>query len=259
MGKSHPPPVDELGQEVLRSFLQECSAQFRKIPAFTEAGAAITAIVGPCPRNGSFGEVYAKVALINLMWGTNVYDTRRLARHIQSQGQNIDRLLVAGDPKVIEAIRYGHGIRTKTGAERDFYSFAAKYAHWHNPMCYPPYDSFGDFSLVGLQRQFPFASLRSGDLISYVTLKRTIDKLKRYTGWSSPGYKEIDEGLWICGKCASDDTAQNIPQDVKTYIREIGQQLSVELIGREPRRSYYSLGNRSVVTEVAASHRSIGD
>ncbi len=64
----------------------------------------------------------------------------RMAHHIVSI-EDLDKMLGKGDFRAVESIRRGHGIRLNSGEDRDFYSFATKYCHFHNSGHFPMWDT----------------------------------------------------------------------------------------------------------------------
>jgi hypothetical protein len=153
-------------------------------------------------RNDEFLVVYEKTALLDRVYGTNVFDAFRLAQHIVSC--NIDSLLKIGDPTVVSKIRSGHGIRAKKKGrkEKDLYSFATKYASWHRPDAYPIYDGLIGRLLPKLNRRFPFYNgpLSQQSLRDYSNLIAAIDSLTANLRLKHLRYKKIDKALWLWAK-----------------------------------------------------------
>lgn len=102
---------------------------------------AVTSLREKFPDNNNLSEIYLKVAAINTLYSTNIYDTYRIAYKIFNNVKNLDERLKKFSPNLIGEIAKGHGIPS-IAKEKNFYSFATKYCSFHNPNEYPIYDSY---------------------------------------------------------------------------------------------------------------------
>ncbi|MBR4240523.1 MAG: hypothetical protein IKQ03_14145 [Prevotella sp.] len=97
---------------------------------------AISKICQAYPNNNNLEEVLIKCAVIDNFSSTNVFDLYSMAEHIIDK--HIDEKLKKVDYSVvidIAEINIG-------GKKRNFYSFASKYCHYHNPEGFAIYDSY---------------------------------------------------------------------------------------------------------------------
>jgi len=113
-----------------------------------------------------------------------------------------DARLASGDLTLADDIRRGHGIRArKTGKERNFYSFATKYAALHEPTKFPIFDSLVMKLLTTLNKQLRFCPrFIQSDLRDYQRYVSIVDALLTFAGLGSFKYKRFDQGLWIYSK-----------------------------------------------------------
>jgi hypothetical protein len=178
-------------------------------------------------KNDEFLEVYEKAALLDRLYGTNVFDVFRIAKHIVSQ--NIDPLLQSGSRRVVERIRKGHGIVSGRNTPRDLYSFATKYASWHAPQRYPIYDGLIGRLLPKLNRTLRFHqdSLIKSRLKNYPSFVTAIDSLMRQTNLSAFGYKKLDKALWLWAKY--EFFRERVPKRIQKRISTAKRKLSVQL------------------------------
>ena len=79
------------------------------------------------PNNNYLEEVLLKCAAINSFSSTHVYDLYSMAEHIV--GKQIDENLKNGNLSLVNTIAKIE----ISGKEHNFYSFATKYCHYHNP------------------------------------------------------------------------------------------------------------------------------
>ena len=158
---------------------------------------AVKATFVACPRNDSLPPVLQKVAVLNSLYHAGILDLYRMAEHIVSS--RVDTFLAKEDYRAVDRIRRGHGIAAPGGRDRDFYSFATKYCHWHRPDAYPTYDSYVVMALRSLGSNYrQSASFSEADLLDFSRFTRVIDRLRSRLdhSWS---YKKLDQALWTLG------------------------------------------------------------
>lgn len=143
--------------------------------------------------------VLLKVALLNSLYRTQIFDVYGMSEHVLTR--RLDKYLQKGSPRAVSLIRKGHAIGTKRGVERDFYSFATKYCHWHRPDMYPMYDWYVNVALRRLNRRLRFRPRFGAEALrEYPFFKDTVDACRTTVQWNRPGYKRFDQALWILGK-----------------------------------------------------------
>ena len=178
--------------ELTRDKLAKVAELFKEIPNSQIIDKTIRNVISKYRSNNNKKNVYVKVVLINALYKTAIIDTPKLSNHIFINGKKIDRKLAKSDISVIDDIRQGHGIRRKKSKkEMIFYSFATKYAHFHNPK---------EFAICD-NRVIRLLAQNNGhykkELRDYKKYKSVIDLLAknlRLIGWD---YKKIDQGLWL--------------------------------------------------------------
>jgi hypothetical protein len=173
--------------------VQVCSREFLNHPNYAFADQAIKKVISAIPTHSELSDALAKVAIIKTLYATTLYDTLRMAKHICSI-KNIDALLSAGSPDVVDRIRKGHSIISKKyKREIDFYSFATKYCSFHNRRMYPIYDTLVAALIKSVLRN-------TNDLRNYKEFIAAIDQVRLEFSINLPTYKEIDMGLWVYAK-----------------------------------------------------------
>jgi len=147
--------------------------------------------------DASLGHVYKKVVLLNSLYSTNIYATFDVALKIYKITNFEDRIK-SGDISLVDEIRKN----VISGQEKDFYSFATKYCHNHNPNTYPIYDSFvEDMLIYYLDEEEPNKRYYRTKMKDYQYFKDSLDYLAKL--WSLTEdykYERLDKFLWKKGK-----------------------------------------------------------
>jgi len=147
-------------------------------------------------ENSNLSQIHAKVCVINSIYGTNIYATLKMAKHIHSL--KIDHMLETGDPSVVEKIA---NLEVTPGKIRCFYSFATKYSNWHQPDKFPIFDSIVEKFLLQANKAYKFSPVhKRADLRAFPKYKYFIDNFISQFGLQEFNYKEIDMALWQYGK-----------------------------------------------------------
>lgn len=202
---------------ILQDTLDACAGLFSRHPGLSLTDGVLRTVMDAYGSSDEPAHVFHKVALVNALYATNVFDISRLSAHISSA--RLSTALSKGSLAAIPTIATGHGIGTDAdgGVERVFYVFATKYAHWHNGDAYPIYDSYVGWLMPRLARLFPdeqgleqrlcangrikLGALGSGEpLERYRVWKQVIDGLREGLGSRNWSYKRIDQGLWLYAK-----------------------------------------------------------
>jgi hypothetical protein len=161
--------------------------RFDRDERYFEADEAIAKLVRAFPTSSDLSSVLLKVTTINKLYSTNIMAPFNVAKHIVHC--LVDADIQAGAPSAVNKIRHV----TIAGVNKNFYSFATKYCSWHNPACYPIYDTFVAKSLRN-------CSTVGGDLRVYGDLKASVDEFIHRYGLTEFTYKEVDKFLWLFGK-----------------------------------------------------------
>jgi hypothetical protein len=205
-----------------KDLLETAAELFDQIEENQIADGAIRHALESFPDNDNPVGVCMKAVLINALYQTVIFDIIRLAHHIVKQG--IDPKLRAADLSVINDIRFGHGIGNKgKNKERDFYSFATKYAHFHKPDSYPIYDNLVMRLLSEANRKIKFhGGFTQSQLKDYSVYKSVVDSLAQYLNIpASWKYKKIDQGLWIYAKYRyRKENEESLPSDVVQRLKK---------------------------------------
>lgn len=148
-------------------------------------------------NNCTLKEIYKKVVLLNSLYSTNIYATFDVAINI-SQIKNFKDRVLKGDIELVDEIRKN----TIGGVTKDFYSFATKYCHHHNPDSYPIYDSIvKDMLLIYLKKVQPNKRYYRNRMKEYGYFKSAIDQLADCWNLSEEyRYRKLDKFLWKKGK-----------------------------------------------------------
>jgi len=148
-------------------------------------------------KDNSIEQIYKKVVLLNSLYSTNIYATFEVAINI-SKIKNFEKRVENGDLTLVKEIRknlIGDSIK-------DFYSFATKYCHHHNPNKYPIYDSYVEGMLIDyLYELEPGKRVYQSKMKEYDYFKMNIDHLAELWDLSSDYlYAKLDKFLWQKGK-----------------------------------------------------------
>lgn len=187
-------------------------AAFDANPRCTGPDRAVRSMVEAFPLNTETGEVLAKVAVINALFGTNIYDPVPVAHHIRDL--DIDEALSGGDLGLVERIA---DFRTERN-ERRLYSFASKYCAWHRPDHYPMYDSRVDASLWHYRKRFAFTKFTRVSLSQYPAFFRVIHSFGVAYGLEQFSLRELDKFLWLRGRRLIERTRRDRAQKEKTPV-----------------------------------------
>ena len=155
----------------------------------------ITKLISHFRENKIIEDILIKTSVINNLYRTNIYSVNFVAEHIHSIA-DIDSLLKEGDKFAVDKIAKTI-INDKT---RNFYSFATKYCHFHEPEKYPIFDSFVELVLVTYRDQYKFYNFKNKDLREYGKFCAILTKFIESFNLENFKLKEIDKFLWMYGK-----------------------------------------------------------
>jgi len=181
------------------NIIKKYNGEFKSNKRYNSSDKSVIKLFKKFKQNKNIEDILLKTSVINDLYSTNILDTFKIAGHILSL--KIDRALEKGDPKIVNKIASGHGIKNKkTGKELNFYSFATKYCYNHNPEKYAMYDSFVSKILKAYRKKTNFYDFRNEDFKDYVRFLEVLDEFKEYFKLNGFSFKEIDRFLWIYGK-----------------------------------------------------------
>ena len=201
----------------LRNSIIFCSDCFHRLERYRLADAAIFATIQQFPSNTEISQILTKVVLINALYGTTIYNTLKISKHIL--GLNFDNKVQVGDLSIIDDIRTEHGIHTTKGSERNVYAFATKYTSCHAPDIFPVFDNLVKKLLKYLNTTHNFhETFTQKDLHDYALFKNVVDSLITYLNLPDFRYKQIDQGMWIYAKYKYD--RNKLPEDITHEIDE---------------------------------------
>jgi hypothetical protein len=184
------------------TFITKCASVQGCLPGVTLSLETCSFITTKFPENVDDHVILLKVVVMNSLLGTGIRDVVKVAGHI-NQIPDLDGSLKCGCPSVIDKIRQGHGIpRPKSEGDRDLYSFATKYAHFHNQSAYPIYDNNVVNALKKIKARCGFTDreLSYESLREYKVLKDVIDALRDFAKLEGWDYRRMDAPLWAYGK-----------------------------------------------------------
>jgi hypothetical protein len=122
-----------------------------------------------------------------------------MGAHIAKRGAELDKMLKDGSSGAVDYVRRA-GIRNRRQKDIDFYSFATKYCHWHQPTSFPMFDSYVVIAVRRIDRFVCGQRTIRGDLRGYPMFVQVIDQVMDWTKWAAKAYKTADQGLWILGQ-----------------------------------------------------------
>lgn len=163
--------------------------------------------------NGSLPVVWGKIGVLNTLYSTQLHfgnnrakqgrawrktdDAQyKLARWVVREASRLDGLLDRGRVKAVRMLEEEHPLKTKTGRVRHLYSFATKFAHFHNPSAYPLWDSRTDKSMTKVNEILggrPKVE-RHPDRYWYEDWILDVERVMDLIG--SPDYREVDKALY---------------------------------------------------------------
>ena len=152
------------------------------------------------PGNTDRLAVLLKFSVLNDLYRTNIYDKVKIVEHITrlSKEENLDELLKSGNLDAVDKLRCGHGIKTKNGIDRNFYSFATKYSHFSNPKCYPAYDQYVGKAIMKLRNNKYIQFSNTDELYNPRTFRDIIYEVIQK--FDLEDYQTADRALWIYGQ-----------------------------------------------------------
>lgn len=143
------------------------------------------------PNNNNLDEVLLKCAAINAFSSTHVYDLYSMAEHIV--GKQIDEKMKNGDLSIVNTIA-----KIKiSGMKHNFYSFATKYCHYHNPENYPIYDNYVAKVLCSFTEDFRV--VKENELREYDRYVGVLKDFKQHYGLDL-SFVDLDKYLWRLGR-----------------------------------------------------------
>jgi hypothetical protein len=192
-----------------RTYLESCANAFDRTPGYPLADRILAQVFSTNQKNDSIEVVLHKAALLNTLYRTNIFSIYQMAGHLLKQ--RLDSSIERGDRQAVALIRLGHGIK-KNRKELDFYSFATKYCHWHQPTLFPMYDRYVTVALQRLNRKLQFmATFSNDDLRNYPTFLAAVNECRAQLklDW---GYKRFDQALWISGQIIKGEADRAVVQ-----------------------------------------------
>jgi hypothetical protein len=155
---------------------------------------AVGSVFEAHPTNRVDWGVLLKVAILDRLYSTNLYDVRGMAVRICGIGEDIDAGLAAGSPDTVDRIA-GLG-------QRKAWSFASKYCSWHRQDAYPIWDSRVKRYLQRLRQKTHLEFLGTNpDLWNrYAEFVKMISDLRNHYMLGAISFKDIDKFLYIHGR-----------------------------------------------------------
>lgn len=154
------------------------------------------------PTNKHIEDILIKTHALNDAYGTNVFWPVAVAENILAM--KIDDDLSEGEISVIEKIAKKNGkekfeFQGKNGKKikREFYSFATKYASFHQPEIYPLFDSNVKTALIYFKKHCGFEF--NGDLRKYENFVCIIENFKKNFSLNF-SFRDIDKYLYRVGR-----------------------------------------------------------
>lgn len=212
--------------ELFADLVRQASVIFEESSLYQLIDGALYWTFAQFPRNDDERGVLIKTALLITIYKTPIFDVLKIAQHIHRNGAEIDAKIASGDVSVIDQIRQGHGIGKKGGKKKDFFVFATKYAHFHNPDAFPIFDKVvKDYLYLLNNDELPFYDEFTKTSIekSYPQFKDVLDTLIRKLNLTDMNYKQVDQGLWLLGKYSSLKLRETIPADLDQKITALLQ------------------------------------
>lgn len=144
------------------------------------------------PKNESLKDICPKIDALNSVYHTRI-NKKEMGRHIYFLKNIIDEKLAKGDLGLVNDIMHFE----KNGKRINYYCFATKYCHLHNPLVYPIYDFYVSSALKFFKKRDTFYSFYDKDLKCYPKFKEIVDKFREHYKLEGVNYQELDVYLWF--------------------------------------------------------------
>ena len=161
---------------------------WREVGKFSAPVDAMFKICQQYPNNNNLEKVLIKCAVIDKFSSTNVFDLYKMADHIVRK--HIDEKLKIEDYSLVDDIAKVE----ISGKNRNFYSFASKYCHYHNPKKFAIYDSYVAKVLC------VFLDKKQNELRDYNTFIKALNDFSKCYNFENYGYDDLDKYLWCLGR-----------------------------------------------------------
>lgn len=163
---------------------------------------AVQILFTKLPFNCNIDEIYAKIAALDKLYGTNVHHLYDVAKHIYSI-PDLDKRLNKGDLAVVNEITQVPVI-DKHGNEKiyNFYSLATKFCMFSNPEAYSIYDSYVEKVLKEFNKIDRFFDPCELDFRNYEDFDRILNLFRdKYSpALANVSRLNMDRYLWLLGK-----------------------------------------------------------
>ncbi len=156
--------------------------------------------------NKHIEDILIKTYALNDAFGTSIYWPVDVAENILAMKINDD--LSEGNKSVIGKIAKKNGkekfeFKSKNGKtiKKEFYSFATKYASFHQPDKYPLFDSNVERALNYFKNSCPAKfTFNNGNLKIYKEFVSIVREFKESFDLSNSPFRDIDKYLYLVGK-----------------------------------------------------------
>lgn len=186
--------MSEIPARPTKQLVEQYLSDFRRSERYFLADQAITTLFNMLPANKSLDHVLLKVTVLNDLYGTNIYGTFDMARHICSLP--VDAALRERSTNIVDQIANV----TFSGKSRQVFSFATKYCSWHDQDNYPLYDFYVDKLLMAYRSKDKFAVFAKIDLRRYASYKIAVSSFRDHYDLNEYSFKQLDKFLWLYGK-----------------------------------------------------------
>ncbi len=194
-----------LPEDATPKLVKEYHQKFVNNERFALSERVVKTVFAQYPGNTSFDNIMIKACVLNTMYSTRINAIDAVARRILSL--KIDCRISSADKTLVNEIAQ---VQVNERTLRNFYSFASKYCHFHNP-AYPIYDSFVEDMLVHYQIKDPFMVLGQGmepktkahickHLDDYGQFSQAMESFKCKYDLQNCSTEEIDHFLWGYGR-----------------------------------------------------------
>lgn len=163
--------------------------------------AAVALVFSQNRSNQDIAQVLAKVAVLNQLYRTSIFNIRTAAERIAAL-PDLDQLLSGGAPEAVDLVA-----DIKIGSKPTvFLSFATKYCSWHNQNAYPIFDVNVDNCLWAYKNQDHFADY-AGSYCSVGTASqrrenffKVVTAFRKHYGLNTVSLKQLDKFLYLQGQ-----------------------------------------------------------
>jgi len=178
--------------ELVKSY----NEQWEELEPFSVPSAALDILFTKTyPSNTDLKQILIKATALNDLFKTNIMNIWPVAKHIKSL--DIDKRLCEGDATLVNDLA---SVDFGNDKLKNFYSFATKYCHFHQPGKFSIYDRYVANLLLHFKSVDKFYAFDAIDLRNYPKYLTILKAFQKHYGLTEFNQRQLDHYLWMAGK-----------------------------------------------------------